>query len=266
MNSANPIQIPETVESSEDLSPGLRGSIFLHLFVLLFALIQGFVFPDKPVPYIPSLKVDLVGLPDILKKNTNSIYKQQFKKEIAEVLKKAETHKTEPHKAELHKNEMTLSSQTSTLKSQIKNREKKNQHALDRIKALNKIQESSNEELLPHPHTKLLKGNKISQGASLSKDAKENSEANYLDLVKDQIQTHWVLSPWLDRQKLSAQIQLYITAEGKLRQIKFVKSSGNPQFDEAIQQILSQSEPFPTPPENVQNELLTHGILVGFPL
>ena len=90
-----------------------------------------------------------------------------------------------------------------------------------------------------------IKGNKISKGTSLSGDAKESDQANYYDQFLGRLRDNWALPVWLSRQNLSAQVQIYIDARGRLHGFRFVKLSGNAQFDDAVKQALEESAPFP---------------------
>jgi TolA protein len=255
-----------TMKTDEDLSLGLKWSFIGHGAILLLILVQTFVFPGKVSTYIPTLKVDLVGLPDILKKDLALPNQKQLNQEIQKVLKKAEQHTrevkpTKTVKELVQKDEMTLNHKATTEKTV----EKKNKRALDRHKALSKIQEFSESETTPQKKV-LIKGNKISPGASLSGEAREALEASYLDLLRDRLQENWTLPPWVARQNHAAQVQIYLDAQGHLHHLKFIKASGSAQFDEAVKRAVDASQPFPLPPKDLARSLLVDGILVGFPL
>lgn len=239
------------IESTPSLSAGIKWSFVGHVVLALLILIKSVVFPGKPLPYIPTLRVDLVGLPDVLKKD---LHKETFNKEIAQVLKKAAQKAVPKNEMVIHPKHVTSSDEKSV--------SSKNLRALERMKSLAKIQnlESS------HSAPKIIKGNRLSAGKSLSSDAEESSEANYLDLLRDRLQDNWTLPAWIARQNLSAQVRVFINAQGHLQKLKFVKFSGNAQFDEAVQEALKNSQPFPVPPEALHHLLLSDGILVGFPL
>ena len=147
--------------------------------------------------------------------------------------------------------------------SSKKDRELKLKGALARIKALNSISASENDK--PQKSV-IIKGNKLSQGASLSADAKESAEASYLDTLRTRLQENWELPVWISRQNMSAQVQVFIDSRGRVRSYRFIKASGNAQFDSAIKKTLEESQPFPSPPLDIASALLGDGILIGFPL
>ena len=143
-------------------------------------------------------------------------------------------------------------------------REKKLTSALDRIRALEKIEDESKSE--SRPSAAIVKGNKLSKGTSLSGDAKEAAEASYYDTLRSKLQENWELPVWIARQNLDAQVRVYIDPYGRVRSYRFMKASGNDQFDSAIKKTLEDSQPFPKPPDELASSLLVDGILVGFPL
>jgi colicin import membrane protein len=265
----------------EKLGKGLRWSFIAHIVFGAAVLIKSWVFPSKVTPFVPTLKVDLVGLPDVLKKDLKKPNAQSFNKEIQKLLKAAEE-KAKPA-PDIKKDSETKKAKESPAKhnemahQKLKQQdelgekkiEKRNKRALDRIKSIAKIQDISDEVESPSsPAQKAppIKGNKISAGASLSGDAKEASEANYLELLRDHLQENWTLPAWLSRQSLQALVQIYIDSKGRLRGMKFIKSSGNTQFDDSVKKALQESQPFPAPPHNLETAVLTEGISVGFPL
>ncbi len=251
------------------LTKGLKWSVFGHALLALLILGKRLIFPDQVQIYIPTLRVDLVGLPDILKKDLKPSQKSQFNQDIAQVLKKAErdanrikTTKPTPIKELAKKDEMVLKPSLQHDKTV----EKRNQKALNRLKALAKIQEFRDKTDTSSVQHILIKGNQISPGLSLSGDAKEASEAHYYDILRDRLLENWTLPPWIGRQNFDAQVQIYINAQGKLQRLKFLKPSGSSQFDNLIKRTIDLSQPFPFPPQELKTSLLTHGILIGFPL
>ncbi|MBL7714848.1 MAG: cell envelope integrity protein TolA [Bdellovibrionales bacterium] len=252
----------------DDLEPKLfrflQISAVLHLGAILLFVIKSLVFPSKPITYTPSLRVDLVGLPDILKKDKEALNKV-VSQSLEKALKEAETQakaqeKPAPEKIKITKeianpDDMILNP-TKTASS--KDRAKKMKSALERIKALQKIEKEE--------ENVVIKGNKLSKGSSLDGNAKENAEANYRDLVRDRLRDGWELAPWLARQNLQARVEITIDGKGRVRSFRFIKASGNSQFDEAVKRSIAQAQPFPTPPKGMADQLLIDGILVGFPL
>jgi TonB family protein len=247
---------------------GFKRSLFGHALLFFFAIAKTFVFPGNSLPYIPVLKVDLVELPDVLKKDLAAPNQNQLTQDISKILKAAEQDATRLKAKILNiaeRDEMVVKPKAISEKS-VQN---KNRRALDRIKAFAKIQETPPTESQPNKkelRPSLVKGNKLSPGTSLSADAKEAAQANYLDSLRDRLRQNWILPAWIDQQNFSAQVLIRIDSKGTLRDFQWAKSSKNPQFDEAVKQAVQQSQPFPLPTSDLKISLLSDGILIGFPL
>jgi TolA protein len=260
-----PPRLPPKLQGDYDYDRGLKWSLALHVAAIAGILIKSLVFPSNPTPYIPTLRVDIVGLPDILKKDLKNT---PSGKDVSEILKKAEEDAKKIKPAKLPKikavtepDEIALKPLKQDDKKIEKKRERDMKAALDRMKALAKLVPDSERHSTP-----LIKGNKISKGSSLSGDARESDQSNYYDSVLQRLQNNWALPIWLSRQNLSAQVQIFIDARGRLHGFRFVKTSGNPQFDDAVKRALAESEPFPLPPEELSSNVLVNGIIFGFPL
>ncbi len=247
--------------SEQDFSIGLKWSFIAHLALMILILVKGVVFPEKPIPYFPSLRVDLVDLPDVLKKDLGKAPPPEALEKADVEVKKPKTEPTQarPRPVETtQRDEMALRPKPQDINS---SRQKKLKNALARIKALAKIH-AENEGETPQ----IVKGNKISKGSSLSGDARESAMTSYYDLIRDHLQEAWSLSVWLNRQDLTAQVHVFIDERGRLHHFKFLKISGNPQFDATVKRTLMDSQPYPIPPASLGNNLLLDGIVIGFPL
>lgn len=253
---------------TEEMSRGLRWSLIFHATVFAIIVFKTIVFPGAPIPLVPALRVDIVGLPDVLKKDLKNIPRTpapetEQKPEPAKPLPPpvvTPPAKTPPPKEQAEPDEMVL----KPTQQQTKAREKKMKSALDRIRALEKINDEVNSN--NKPSAMVVKGNKVSKGSSLSPDAKEAEENSYFDAVRDKLQDNWALPVWLARQQLSAQILVRIDASGHVSGLTFMKPSGNAQFDAAVRKTVSDSQPFPPPPTEIVDSIGSRGVLVGFPL
>ena len=273
----------EKSPADRDFKVGMRLSVAFHVLLAAFILVKSLVFPGKPMLYIPALRVDLVGLPDLLKKDLHNIPKADESDHLTQALKEAQkqaqkvkseaTPQKTPDKAPVAKAEAPpapdelLLHPKKTQQAQVepKHRKEKLRSALDRIKALERIN-AEFDTVSEKRSAPVVKGNKISKGSSLSPDARESGEANYLDSLREHLQENWSLPAWLSRQTLSAQVQIFLDAHGRLHSFRFSRTSGNPQFDDAVKRTIQESQPFPTPPTEIVSSLLSNGILIGFPL
>ena len=244
----------EAAYAQEVLSPWLKRSLAVHGALLFVMLVKGLVFPDTSIPIPPTLRVDIVALPDILKKDKSQLIKVPTDQEIAQ----PKPSKEKPvEKAE--KDEMVLHPKVEKKDTSVA---KRNQRSLERIKALAKIQEDEEPPKKQVP----IKGNMLSKGSSLSGDAREAGEPTYLDTIRDRLQEYWELNPYLARQKLTAQVRIFIDPSGRVRSFSFVRSSGNAQFDQSVERTIKNAQPFPKPARGSAADLLVNGVVVGFPL
>lgn len=232
----------------ERLGSGVKLSLIAHSVLLSIMIIKSLVFPSDPTPYSPTLRVDVVDLPDIMKKDLHNIGALPPLPEPPKEKESAPKEKAEPEEMAMKRAE----------KPDAKRKDKMS-NAIARIKALNKIKEGEEE-------AKVIKGNQVSKGLALGGDAKERAEPSYYDLVHQKIKENWELPIWLARQELRAQVLIRIDSRGNLRNFAFVQTSGNAQFDAAVKQAVQKSSPFDPPPAQAAANVFVDGIQLGFPL
>ncbi len=276
MTSSGQAKLPEQVEfltggsdGQRALSDdrGLRWSLLIHGIITLSVLIQQLIFPSKIIMVPPSLRVDLIGLPELTKRDMTlaprPVQNNEVMKEVNTTTPEAPKGSAAKASDSVIKDEMAIAPKSV---SNTKERKKTIQAALTRIKALERIKNEQENTTTPSRKGGLVKGNVLSAGESISGEVSDNAQNAYFERVRERIQENWELPVWLSRQTLSAQVQLHIDPRGGIRNYRFIKSSGNPQFDEAVKKALQTSVPFPVPPAGLTSAVLTNGILVGFPL
>lgn len=229
---------------SDNLAKAIRVSFVIHLGVLAFLIIKSIVLPGplNTKEYIPSLRVDLVSLPD-----------QKTTEQITPAMPTASEEVKEPTKKEKIETKPTEKGDYSLNKKKSKKDRMKS--ALDRIKALEKIKEGEQ-----------IKGNKIAKGSSAKGEATNSVETTYVDVVLDKIRAEWELPQWLKDKNLSAKVLIKIDRRGMITHTQFIKSSGNEQFDAAVKRTLQASVPFPVPPTSILANMSQDGIMFGFPI
>jgi colicin import membrane protein len=260
---------------TDRLGSAITWSLVAHGAIALFVVVKSLVFPGNPILVAPALRVDVVGLPDILKKDLSQVSKslpqEALKEQLEDAAKQAQAVKPVevPKEAPAAKDEMVLNPKKLDKKAEKiedAKREKKLESALARIRALERLKDKEETEREEANDAVVIKGNQVSKGTSLSGDARESAEAGYYDLVRERLIEFWSLPPWLSRQKLAAQVLITVDGAGNILSVKFVKTSGNPQFDEAIRATLRDSQPLPKPPAKIASTVSSEGIVVGFPL
>lgn len=244
---------PGLATQSAALKRAIRISLWVHGGVLLGLLIQGLFFPSTSTPYVPSLRVDLIGLPDQLK----------FEKiELADKPGKGAPAESSPAKPDAKTPDPDgMLPKTAKKPDPKAEAQKRAKDALARIKALSRIKDDSETA----GGTTVVKGNQLSKGTSLSADARESMETGYIDLLWDRLQENWALPSWLQGRGYEAKVYATIDARGSLTSLRFQKSSGNAAFDEYVVQAVRNAQPFPPPPEELRGTLVSRGVLLGFP-
>jgi len=229
-----------------NLSRAIKTSVAIHIALLAFLYLKSIISPStlNTKEYIPSLRVDLVALPN--QKITEQVTPP--KPVESEPVKE----KTEP---EVKQKPVVDAGDYSLKKNKNKEKKERLKSALERIKAIQKITESEE-----------VKGNKISKGSSATGQAPDSADTTYFDTIHEKVQDQWELPQWLKDQNLSAKVLIKIDRRGLIVSTNFVQSSGNQQFDTAVKQALQAAAPFPNPPESVLSRVSQDGILLKFPL
>lgn len=232
---------PSDPAKPDPIVRAIKLSLGIHAALLVILYLKSIVMPSElnTKEYIPSLRVDLVALPD--QKTTDQVTPAMpsSPEETKEVTK--EKIKETPEKGDYSLNK--------------KKKKERLKSALDRIKALEKIKEGEQ-----------IKGNKVMKGSSAKGVATDSVETTYFDVVLDKIRTEWELPQWLKDKGLSAKVLIHIDRRGMITHTRFIKASGNEQFDAAVKRTLQASVPFPAPPTSILANVSQDGIVFGFPI
>ncbi len=237
-------------------SKALRGSFIAHFLLLMATLVGSIVMPGKPKQYVPSVRVDLVGLPDIKKADlakTSPAEMERLKQKLEEIDRgeraalKEKAKKADPDQMVLKKKE----------KDDGKTRKKDLSDAIRRMRAVQAIEEEVSKAAAP------AKGNILSKGSALAGEQNMDTDT-YIGELLNRIQEHWNLPLWLKlkRPPLVAKVVLYIDSRGDIARVVFSQRSGNDQFDSYVMKAIEQSAPFPPPTSGIKSD----GVLLGFPL
>lgn len=86
-------------------------------------------------------------------------------------------------------------------------------------------------------------------------DAEQAAEGErYLALVQKRLRDNYVLPstiPQAERVRLSAQVRIHIERNGAISKFEIERSSGNAQYDAALQSAVQRSSPLPPPPDHL---------------
>ncbi len=197
------------------------------------------VFPSQSILFTPSIKVDLIDLPQKITSPT--------KTEI----------KSEPPKITI----------TETKKNDTKPKidtKNKQAEALKRLQAIEKIKNLSKKNEPPLKQNEQIKGLALSPGSALTGINKIQHD-NYLNEIDNHVKKHWLLPEWLNEQGLKAHVQIKIDKRGYVIEKKLVQTSGNNTFDEHVFKAINDANPFPPPTEKFINILAINGLVLRFP-
>ncbi len=244
--------------SGDRLKTAIAISFALHGAAFLFLWAKSILIPEKTLVIPPSLRVDLVGLPD------QKPAEEAPPSEPEEAAKSEPTVEpaVEPAPDEMAGIKKPAKEPTKKKKKEASKKEKSAQKklkkALARIRALERIKALAGNSKA--------KGNRISKGSSLTGEAKRSLEATYFEVVLERVRTYWELPKWLLEQNRSARVMIRLDAQGRIRNFEFVQPSGSEPFDAEVRRALQSAAPFPVPPEGISSDLFREGIVLGFPL
>jgi TonB family protein len=238
-------------KSPGSIQQALKISIIAHALIVLGWIVGPLILKtlgiENTKTYIPSLRVDLVALPDRKVTDTHLpdpvLPQKPPEEETAKPEKSATTAPTTAsNDSDISLNKSKNKKAESMKADQIKK-------ALARIRALEQI-----------------KGNEVSKGSSLSGEVKKELETTYFDALLEKVREHWELPTWLLEKNLIAQASIKIAADGRILKIQLVKSSGNEQFDQEVKRAIQLANPLPPPPSELNTDSFRSNLILGFPL
>ena len=237
-------------------------SLIAHIFVLLFT----FGLPEliRPAPRIlyPTIRVDLVGLPEKrpfeLTPPAPEVPKEEVAKPKTEPLK--EKKKEEPKPVVKPK---PLSPEEKKLKSIVeetkKTPKKKEDEELE--KAVSEVAKMKKEE--EAVEKELYKGNIKAEGTAVTGPTGEGAHP-YLTYVEQAILQAW--KPPLKRaeREIKTTIAIYINGRGEIFKAIIETPSGNEEFDRSAEEAVKKASPLKSPPEGLATSLEDDGIKINF--
>lgn len=228
-------------------------SIAFHVAIVLIFTVKAVFFPSDIPEYAPTIRVDLVGLPD--KRNPEEIVIKP--KVEAPPQKQTETAKTDTTKTPPAK------TQTATTAPGAKKELAKEQSsAINKLKALSAIEKlKQQQEQAP---SQQIKGNAISPGTALRGLNKLQFD-EYIGSIDAHVKSNWALPEWMLQQQFRAEVLVRIDSSGNLIERKFLKKSGNGDFDQRVWAAIEKSSPFPAPPDKFVDLVGVQGITFAFP-
>lgn len=251
---------------------GVRKSIGVHAAAVIALLLLTLVLPREPVKYQPSIRIDLVGLPDLKKSDLARAQPDDFERlseklkdgssktqKLAEQARNAKSAEPEPTPADDAANSMALKKIKPRPEAPKTPAKKDLKSAIERIKAIAALEDESKPP--GQKKTVAMKGNKVSRGDSSAGGPAMDTNA-FIGALQAKLRDNWNLPVWLGNQNLSAKIVIFLSRDGYVNNTIVAKSSGNQQFDDYCLKTIRTAQPFGAPPSDIVNE----GLTLGFPL
>ncbi|MBI3542004.1 MAG: TonB C-terminal domain-containing protein [Deltaproteobacteria bacterium] len=251
---------------AEQFWKGFKLSAAAHAALTIAAVALSLAVPREPTKFLPSIRVDLVALPDVKKADLGKLDDineklKEASQESKKLLEKSKAKKAEP--VPTPPDEMALKDKTKPKekeKEKSKDSSKKDlQNALDRIKALAEIEKDTKQS--KNKGKPPVRGNKVSQGDSATGAPTIDMNA-FVSKMRSRLQENWNLPVWLSTKNLDAKVVVFLDRAGFVKNTVLAKSSGNKQFDDYCLKTIRMAQPFGAPPDDI----LSDGVTLGFPL
>jgi hypothetical protein len=199
-----------------------------------------------------SIKVDMVGMPTLTKKELESLPEITSSKKVTDS-------KEVPIAEKEVKEKVEVTSKKAASKGKDVIKLKKNK---DKSKK-GKLSKSLSKEL----SELTILGNQISKGQSATgeiSDEELSELSEYVSKVKEKVKRNWSLPTFLLKKDLKCQVILFIGSQGNLIRSSLLETSGESEYDLRAIGAIDQSAPFEAPNPSIQDNLKS-GIVLLFP-
>ena len=235
-------------------------SVVWHLAIVLFFTINAYFFPSESINFENAIRVDIVGLPEKLKKLPEPMKTKEIAKPESKPKAELATPKAEP---------APIPPAVPDKKAAELERKKAQQKAVEKLEAmeaLKALEEQEEEEEKEKAEAKQggVAGNIANPGNALT-GILQNQISSYIAQVKDHVNNNWNLPQWMANANYTAQALVMIDSKGIVTHRNIIKSSGNSGFDESILAAIDRSSPFPAPPSALVGVFKNKGFTLGFP-
>ena len=222
-------------------------SFFVHIVVFLLLVLIPYQFKSKPVHIKEAIRVDMVGLPDLIQPQQKAVKKAKPKAKPVPPKKKPPQKKKKPQKEVPKKpqeKEIAKNPPVSAQQAQTK--------AIESLKAQT-----------AQPQT--YKGEQISKGESLEGEVDPLlGHGYYFTRMKAHIKMFWNLPRLLADKQLRATVVIEVNQDGNVMRIRLERSSGNETFDQIVVETIRLASPLPVPPPEILH-ILRQGVGFNFP-
>ena len=204
---------------------------------------------SKPVYIKEAIRVDMVGLPDLVQSQKKTVKKAKPKPKSLPRKKKPLQKKKPPKKK---KPPQKKSKEKEIVKNPPVSAQQAQTTAIENLKAQT-----------AQPQT--YKGEQISKGESLEGEVDPLlGHGYYFTRIKAHIKMFWNLPRLLADKQLRATVIIEVNQDGNVMRIRLEKSSGNETFDQIVVETIRLASPLPAPPPEILH-ILKQGVGFNFP-
>ena len=242
-------------------------SILFHVFAFILLLFQdrfnnssymknsikGLGSANTNIKRFKSIRVEVAGLPNVLKKDLK--YLNQ-----AEENKTTNTNET-IHLPKQKKDILAKLKEKFKKKDEIKEKQNKKPDYLKKLKKIKGIVQSIDDKLENISTDSKVSNTHSGLGSGTDKGSINGENNPYIETVTKLIQIQWKIPMWLKDKNLKAIISLKINKDGSIKNIALIESSGNKKFDSIAKTTIEMASPFPAPPLAIQHKEL----VISFP-
>ena len=229
-------------------------SIYFHTALFLAFTVKLIFFKRKDVFVSPSLRVDIIALPD---KNPAPLPSKEEKKEVKveEKIEKKTEIKEDP--------QPSIKKKLSDVKDKIFTKKEKSLEELQK-EILKNYLNSNKKPKKASPKKNLAKGNVLSPGTSLEGIQKLNYDI-YLEELSNHVRSQWSIPNWLSQEHYRCVVNVKIDKLGNLISKSIQSSSGISEYDSRALAAVDKANPFPKPPNELHKIIRFDGVALGFP-
>lgn len=247
--------------SQNELSKALVWSLGLHGILFVILAVRAVFLPSQSIELENAIRVDLVALPDKLKKTESEA---AFSPSETTSLQKKESTKPPPPKVQ-------LDNLKKVKPNQIKVTKQKQEIALKQLESMARLEkallEARKQSSSTPPNetvaTPQFKGNQLSKGTSPTGITRMDHQI-YLRSIESKVRQNWNVPRWLANASLKTKVRLFIDSFGKVTKTEILLSSENNDFDSSVLRAIQASMPFSAPPDNLVNILSIDGAIIDF--
>lgn len=232
--------------NDDSLKRWIAISLLAHIVVFIFFVVRIAFFPSESINYQTSVRVDIVGLPE-KRTETDVAPAPTVEKEV-----------------QVSQQEKVVEKVKEKKKPEAIDLKKKQSKALERLKALQELEEDVARSKAQQKKSGPIKGNALAAGTSI-RGLNKLEYDTYIGDIDVHIKNNWILPEWLAKAGLRARVLVRIDENGHIAEKRLIQSSNNTQYDAAALDAVARASPFPPPPEKFINIVGIDGIIFQFP-